>query len=201
MSNAIFPTLPGIDIRVRKTPIWSTEVKTAVSGKELRAAFYSTPLYKFGVSFNVLRAGAEAELQSLVGFFNDRRGRFDNFLFVDQSDNAATAQQFGVGDGNTASFQLVRALGTNIEPVMNLNGAPAIYIDGVLKTVTTDYTIDAYGMVTFVSPPSNGAVLTWTGNYYYRCRFERDSIDFEHFLWRLWEAKRVEMIGSLGTKI
>jgi uncharacterized protein (TIGR02217 family) len=201
MSNAVFPDLIGVDIKVRKTPIWNTKIKTAVSGKELRASFYSTPLYKFGLSFNVLRAGAEAELQTLVGFFNDRRGRFDSFLFDDASDNAVTAQSFGVGDGLKTKFQLVRTFGGNVESVMNLNGTPSISQDGVPLTPATDYTIDAYGMVTLAAPPLSSAVLTWTGTYYYRCRFDRDTVDFERFLWDLWEAKRIELLGSLGTKI
>lgn len=201
MSNAVFPDLPGIDIKVRKTPMWDTKIKTAVSGKELRASFYSTPLYKFALSFNVLRAGAEAELQALVGFFNDRRGRFDSFLFTDPVDSAVTAQAFGVGDGVRTAFQLVRTFGANVEPVMNINGSPEIYVDGVLMTPTTDYTVDAYGLVTFVTAPASNVALTWTGAYYYRCRFDRDTVDFEQFLWGLWEAKRVELFGSLGTKV
>lgn len=201
MSSAVFPDLPGIDIKVRKTPIWSTKVQTAVSGRELRAAFYSTPIYKFGLALNVLRSGAEAEFQSIIGFFNSRRGRFDNFLFADPEDNAVTGEQFGVGTGSTLAFQLTRSVGGNAEPVMNLDGPPDVYVDGVIKAPGGDYNIDAYGMVTFLAAPPVGTVLTWTGGYYYRCRFEQDSMDFDRFLWNLWEAKRVELRGSLGAKI
>lgn len=201
MSSAVFPDLPGLDIKVRKTPIWNTKIQTAVSGKELRAAFYSYPLYKFGLSFNFLRAGAEAELQSIVGFFNARRGRFDSFLFTDPIDSVVADHVFGTGNGTAAAFHLVRTFGGNTEPVMNVNGAPTIKKDGVALTPTTDYTIDAYGMVTFTVAPAAGAALTWSGAYYYRVRFEQDTTDFEQFLWMLWEAKRVELRGSLGVKV
>lgn len=201
MSNAVFPDLPGVDIKVRKTPTWDTRVQRAVSGKELRTAYYSYPVYKIGLSYNFLRAGAEAELHSIVGFFNSRKGSFDSFLFTDPLDNAVTAQQFGVGDGANIKFQLVRSFGGHAEPVMNLNGQPGIYVNGSPKALGTDYTIDAYGMVTFTVAPAVGSELTWAGAYYYRVRFERDEADFEQFLWELWEAKRLELRGSLGTKI
>lgn len=201
MSNAVFPDLPGIDIKVRKTPIWNTHVQRAVSGRELRTAYYSYPLYKIGLSFNFLRAGAEAELQSIVGFFNARKGSFDSFLFTDPVDSTASLEQFGTGDGANIKFQLTRAFGGNAEPVMNLNGAPEITVDGVAKAPGGDYTLDSYGMVTFLIAPAAGAILRWSGAYYYRARFERDEMDFEQFLWELWEAKRVELRGSLGTKI
>lgn len=201
MSNAVFPDLPGADIKVRKTPIWNTRIQTAVSGRELRTAYYSYPLYKISLSFNFLRAGAEAELQNLVGFFNARKGSFDSFLYTDPIDHTVAAQSFGVGDGANIKFQLVRAFGGNVEPVMNLNGAPALYRDNSPLTPGTDYSIDSLGMVTFVTAPPSGHALTWDGAYYYRVRFERDTTDFEQFLWMLWELKRVELRGSLGTKI
>jgi hypothetical protein len=31
--------------------------------------------------------------------------------------------------------------------------------------------------VTFTSAPANTAVLTWSGKYYFRCRFKNDSLD------------------------
>ena len=33
------------------------------------------------------------------------------------------------------------------------------------------------GVVTFSTPPAVGAVLTWTGSFYYLCRFSEDTLD------------------------
>jgi uncharacterized protein (TIGR02217 family) len=201
MSNVVFPVLPGLGWSVTKTPHWSTVIQKAVSGKELRAALMSYPLYRIALTYEVLRAGAAyAELQTLIGFFNNRQGAFDSFLYDDTSDNTVTAHSFGTGNGSTTAFQLVRALGGNTEPVMNLNSNPSIYVAGALKTPTTDYTLNN-GMVTFAAAPANGAALTWTGGYYYRCRFLQDSADFENFLYQLWTLKKLELWGCLGTKI
>jgi uncharacterized protein (TIGR02217 family) len=191
MSNAIYPTLAGRGWSILKKPKWSTKVQTAVSGKELRAAFFSYPLYTI----------TNAEYQTLIGFFNARQGSFDNFLFTDDSDNAVTAQSFGTGNGTTTGFQLVRTLGGNTEPTMNINTITGIYVAGVLKTLTTDYTIDALGYVTFVVAPAAGAALTWTGSYYYRCRFLLDENEFEEFMNQLWLLRKLELYGSLGVKV
>lgn len=62
-------------------------------------------------------------------------------------------RSIGTGDGSGTQFSLPW------KPV-----TPAIYIDGVLKTLTTHYTVTPGGLVTFVTPPGNGTVLTWDGN-------------------------------------
>lgn len=202
MSNQVFPALPGLTLTQTKTPQWLTKIQTAVSGKETRAAFRSAAIYKFSLSYDILReAAAYTELQTLLGFFNARQGAFDSFLYTDPSDSSVVANSFGTGDGTTKSFQLVRTISGSIEPVMNLNGTAQIYDNGSLKTVTTDYTIDSQGMVTFVVAPVAGHALTWTGSYYYRCRFIEDSIDFSKFMYQLWEVKKLEMLGCLGNKI
>lgn len=202
MSNAVFPTMPGLGWSVIKKPRFHTEVFEAVDLSELRASFTSYPTYDFILTYEVLReAAAYQELQSLIGFFRQRQGSFDNFLYSDASDNAATAQNFGTGNGTTTAFQLIRTYGGFIEPVMNLNGNPSIYINGVLKTSGTDYTISSTGLVTFTVAPASGAALTWTGNFYYRCRFLKDENEFDNFMYQLWTLKKLEIRGSTGTKI
>lgn len=193
MSNAIFPTLPGLQLSVTKTPEWSTEIQRAVSGKELRAPLFSYPIWHFSLSYEFLRAGAQAELQTLLGFFNARQGAFDTFLFTDPSDCSVTDQSFGTGNGTTTQFQLVRTMGSFIEPIRAPNGTPTIKVAGV---ATGSFSLDAAtGIVTFFTPPTNGAALTWSGNYYFRVRFAKDTADFENFLYQLWQLKKLELVS------
>src|SRR4051812_12387575 len=110
MSNAIFPTLAGLAWDVLKTPLWSTSVQQSVSGKEIRAQYFSTPIYRWRLSYELLRASAVAELQTLIGFFHARQGKFDSFLFSDPADNAVVQHGFGLGNGTTVAFQLQRTL-------------------------------------------------------------------------------------------
>lgn len=191
MSTLIFPDLPGISWNVIKTPQWKTDAKKSVSGKEVRTALYSYPDWKFSMSYEVLRAGAERELQKLMGFFNARKGSFDSFLFNDPTDNAVTTQVFGYGNGAQTKFQLARQIDEidSIEPIFATNGTPRVFING---TETSAWTL-AGGLVTFSAPPAANAVLTWTGGYYFRVRFSEDFADFDNFMYQLWQLKKLSL--------
>ncbi|MBU3640019.1 DUF2460 domain-containing protein [Polynucleobacter sp. AP-RePozz3-80-G7] len=191
MSNRYFPTLPGLNWSNKKTPIWSTNIQTSSSGKELRASYFSYPKWQFSLSYEFLRDNGEDELQALIGLFNQCRGSFDTFLYTDPDDNSVVDQAFGVGDGVTTKFGLVRSYASCIEPVMATNGTPIIKKDG---TPTTAFT-QTNNLITFASPPANGQLLTWSGAFYYKCRFLQDSMDFEQFLYHLWTAKKVEFVS------
>ena len=39
-----------------------------------------------------------------------------------------------------------------------------------------------------------GAVLRWSGTYYWRVRFGDDTLDFEKFLTKLWKLGKVELM-------
>lgn len=206
MGNAVYPVLPGLALPVGRKPSFKTQAQRSVSGRELRATMQQYPLVTFSLNYEFLRDTAVTpEVDTLIGFFMARRASFDSFLFSDPDDNAVTAMSFGAGDGSTKVFQLSRAFGaggfTFVEPVQNLNGAPSIYVGGVLKNAGTDYTISSTGLVTFSSAPANAVALTWTGGYYYRCRFLQDELDLSRFLQGLWEAKKVEFIGAIGNKV
>lgn len=196
MSNAIFPAMPGVKWGGTKTPIWSTKVQKSANGRELRAAYFSYPLWKFSLSYEVLRSGALAELQSLVGFFNARQGSFDSFLYQDPEDHTVVNQGFGLTIASQTQYQLVRDFGGYVEPVLGPcpsgPGRPAISVGGVLKTEGVDYTLSSNGLVTFLTGLSAGQSLTWSGEFYYRCRFLQDSADFERMLYQLWTLKKIE---------
>jgi uncharacterized protein (TIGR02217 family) len=191
MSNAVFPSLPGLTFPIVRTPIWKTLIQTTQSGRELRAAQMSYPLYKWSLAFDVLRtASAFNELQQLIAFYNARSGSYDSFLYTDQDDNSVTDQSFGFGDGSTVAFQLTKGFGGYIEPVLATNVITNVKVNG---TVTAAYTVNAMtGILTFTTAPASGATLTWTGTFYYQCRFLADSYDFSKLMSGLYEAKKLE---------
>lgn len=190
MSDAVFPTLPGVKWNVKRTPIWKTLSEESVSGKEASVALMTYPLRRYTLSYELLRAGALAELEQLEGFFNARRGRHDTFLYSDPDDNAVTDQAFGIATGTTAPFQLIRTRGGFSEPVQSLNGSPVIKMAGVTKTEGVDYTRSATGIITPLSPWIGS--LTWSGNYYWRCKFLQDIAEFDQFMKNLWQLGRLE---------
>ena len=194
MSNAIFPTLPGLKWGTTRTPQWSTQVQQASSGREMRAAFWSYPRWKYSLSYEVLRAGnGLQELQQLVGFFNARRGSFDSFLYEDPDDCTATAQQFGVVETGRTVYQLARAFGGFVEPVTEPKAAGLVIKAGsTTLTAGTHYTLGTGGRITLLGGATAGQVLTWSGGFYWRCRFLQDSAEFDQFMRQLWAAKKIE---------
>jgi len=131
MSNLIFPALPGVSIEVSKTPLWKSTVHESVSGCQVSASAMTYPRWRYKLRYEFLRSGAQAELQQLVGFFNRHRGRADTWLYFDDEDCIATAQQFGVGDGVTTDFYLVRDFGGFIEPVTDIKRIDSLTVGGV----------------------------------------------------------------------
>lgn len=190
MALPVFPTLPGISYPVKRSPVWSTVKADALSGKRSRTPLWTYPLWRYDIPFEFLYSDdTEQQLQTLMGFFNSVQGAYGLFAFDDPDDDAVSGQEFGQGDGVTSSFQLVRSLGGYTEPVFLLNGTPTISVAG---TDTAPQSISSYGVVTFSAPPASGAQLTWTGNYYWPCRFDDDTQEFEKFLQSLWSAKSIK---------
>ena len=165
---------------MRRSPIFNTQLSSTDSGREFAISSQLYARYKFHLQFEVLRSmNGYAERQALEGFFLQRRGRLDDFLFSDADDRTATAQQIGVGNGVNTKFQLVRNLGGAVEPIGAVDGTPAILING---SATTAYTVDANALVTFNSAPAVGAVVSWSGAFFFRVRFLQDETEFERFL-------------------
>jgi len=198
MSNAVFPSLVGLDIAVKWKPNFMTLSQQAASGMEQRIQLRQYPIYDIELKFEVLRSDSvNVELQNLLGFFMLRSGSGDSFLFTHPEDNSVTAQGIGVGNGTNTVFQLARSYGGFVEPVMNPNAITAVYVNGV----SAPFTLGALGVVTMTTAPAAAAVVTWTGTYYYRCRFVDDNIEPERFSGLMWEVTKVRLVGSLGNKI
>ena len=196
MSSAVFPSLQGIAWNVKRSPRWSTRVQAAVSGKETRIADWSYPRWQWELAFEFLRGdAAHAEFQALAGFLNARQGQFDSFLYQDADDNAVTGQAIAIGDGTTKIFQLARSFGGFTEPVQAPNAVNQIYLNGVAQPGTL-YSVSSWGAaipgaVTFTTAPGAGVVITADFSFYFPCRFLDDSLDFEKFMFQLWQGKKI----------
>jgi hypothetical protein len=206
MSTAIFPSLPGLDIEISRSPTWEggSDTVAAMSGKETSMAYWSSPRYLWELKFQFLRSGvryaiARTELQDLIGFFNLRQGPFDDFLFTDPDDNTVTAQALGALAG--ASIQLVRTFGANTEPVLapqlvtnvTANGAPvdpANYTFSVWGTNTP-------GVLTFQNViPAPGSLIVADIVYYWPVRFQDTSITLKRFLSKIYACDSIKLISK-----
>lgn len=206
MSSQVYPSLPGLSIEYQRAYDWKTGVQEALTGKQSSIAFRQFPLVKFQLDYNVLRdVGApgfssSSEIQQVVGLHNDMQGRWDTFLYTDPEfntitpANAAQYGTFGTGDGSTLIFQLtvtyrIASGSGQAELIQNLNGTPILYDNGTTISAA-NYAIGATGIVTFGAghAPAAGHTLTWSGSWYYRCRFDEDRIAWKRFMSKLWAA-------------
>jgi hypothetical protein len=156
MSNAIFPTLRGLGWPVNRKPYMSTIVSTSASGQQVRIPNYPFPMEQFDLPVNHLHGNAQvapslADFQTLYGFYVQRLGPWDSFLYFDPTDNytctnalyeglptisgllAGQGQNFipGItgtfpaGDGTTLAFQLYANQGGAVRPIFDINGITA----------------------------------------------------------------------------
>jgi len=198
MTNYIFPNFQGWSFDKTKTPYWNTNIYEMESGRETRIQKWSYPRYKIQLHYNFLTDNAiksisliKGDLEKLQGFFNSVGGPFEDFLLLDDVENFVDKQAFGVGDGCSTTFQLVRSMPNWVEPIRGIVEAPTIYIDGV---ETAACRFDNYGLIIFDEAPADGSILSWTGTYYFRCRFEDDELELTRSWDGLWEDIEINLV-------
>lgn len=116
----------------------------------------------------------------------------DSSVTVDAGSQPGQYGVFGIGDGTTVAFQLVATFQNYGGPgqpeiIQNLNGTPVLYDNGT-AIPAANYIVGPTGIVTFGTAPTSGHVLTWSGSWYYRCRFDEDAIVWTKFLANYWKA-------------
>jgi uncharacterized protein (TIGR02217 family) len=171
-----------------------TDVVTTASGREERNSRWAHSRRRYNVGFGLKTI---ADVQAVVAFFEERRGRLHAFRFKDHADfkscapqaqPAATDQLLGTGDGTGATFQIVKHYGAGSRVYMREITAPVagsvlVAVNGV---ATTQFTLDAAaGSITFLPghiPPA-GAAVTAGFLFDVPVRFDTDqiSINLSHF--------------------
>ena len=183
MALQTFPSFPGLTLPVKKSRRWKTVKSDALSGRRTRVSLWTYPLYDYDLPFSFFRGDTTfAEYQTMLGFIDAVNGAGQLFQYDDPTDDAVANQPFGAGDGATTAFQLVRAIGGQSAPVFLPKLAAGLVTQiTVGGNPTTNYTVSAYGVVTFGFTPAVGASIQWTGGYYQPCRLDDDVTMFEQF--------------------
>lgn len=203
MSGLVYPaSLPGLTFDNTRSPNYNTGLQPALSGKESRLAYQMYPMFEFELQYEFLdgRSQTSSDIRALVGLYMAMFGQADTFLFNDGEFNTVAAMQFAIADGTATTYQLTATYQNTGGPggseiIQNLNGTPQIFVNGTLQTAGTLYTLGATGIITFLSGhiPAASAVLTWTGSFYYRCRFTEDKMTVSQFVNKFWENKQVTL--------
>lgn len=196
MSYPVMPVLPiSMQRGLNKTPVFNTYFqKTAANRGNVSVS--TTPFASWAFEFDMDKIGsnevdATSVLAQFFGTLMACQGRALLFSWTDPQDStvaqttgvmlnvtpAAASPMSQTGDGSSKKFQLARLIGgAGIDVLQNVS-VTSLYVNGVLKSAGTDYSIDSKGVLTFVSAPANSASLAWSGTFSLLCRFDEDTID------------------------
>jgi hypothetical protein len=113
MSNAVYPSqVKGLSVQIMKTPEFRTLDQTASNGASVSIPQYVNPIWHFTLVYNylddlwlspnnTLAYAPYTDFQTLMGFFLARRGKGDDFLFLDSTDYSPAGVRGGVWRPNT----------------------------------------------------------------------------------------------------
>jgi uncharacterized protein (TIGR02217 family) len=155
-------------------PGFNTTVLKLSSGFERRNINWERELGEWDIAYGI---ETKADLEDVVAFFYVRRGKAYGFRFKDWSDfeigAAGSPHTIGTGTGAQSVFQVYKTYTdaggsfarkiTRLDPDFPIQ----VYVNGVLKTLTTHYTVNYdTGVITFTGGnfPPNGhavAVICW----------------------------------------
>lgn len=158
-------------------PSFSTTVVSLRNKRTRRNANWSQPRWRFTVPFN--NAFPE-HYQQVLDMHLVCRGRLNAFRVRNWLFYKARGWKFATGNGTTDTFQLGRLVEVDGESFLQEIHAlsilpdaitPVFYVNGTPATATVN---DRTGVVVFDTPPADGAVLTWDGDFDFWVRFMAD---------------------------
>jgi uncharacterized protein (TIGR02217 family) len=170
-------------------PSFSNVIQEAISGNEQRYATWTKCRGVGDLSYGLMTSSDPAgDFAAILAMYRAHFGSLYPWRLRDWSDYTATNEVFGTGNGSETQFQLSKTYDPSlillntpgtyfyVRDITLLASTPVIKVDNVTKTVTTDYTISASGIVTFVLPPAADAALSWTGEFDVPVRFDTDQL-------------------------
>jgi uncharacterized protein (TIGR02217 family) len=166
-----------------------TEIVTLSSGAEERNQRWAQSRRRYNAAYGVK---SRADMQAVLAFFEERRGRFHSFLWrdgLDFSSNGGSGsptpldQPIGTGDDTTSVFQLVKRYGAAFDPYLRpitkpVAGSLRVAVAGA--ELTAGFSLDPLtGRVSFTTPPAAGAAITAGFLFDVPVRFDTDRLDVE----------------------
>ena len=166
-----------------------TEIISLVNGFEQRNTpwEHSRRRYDAGLGVQTLD-----DLESVLSFFEARRGMLNGFRWKDWLDHKSCApsavpgaldQAIGAGDGATTAFQLVKTYAPGAyefrrDITKPVAGTVRVALDGVTMAEGPDFSVDTTtGIVTFVVAPAAGTAVTAGFEFDAPVRFDTDVIE------------------------
>lgn len=166
-----------------------TEIITLGSGREERNQRWAISRRRYDAGTGVK---TRDDLQKVVEFFEERRGRLYGFRFHDPLDHkscapsqsvAGTDQLLGVGDGVETAFPLIKTYGDIFAPyerqiMLPKPGKLVADVGGVVRVEGLDF-VFADGVITFLphAVPALGAAVSAGFEFDVPVRFDTDRME------------------------
>lgn len=186
--NVRFPL--DVALGARGGPERLTDVVTLASGAEERNSRWAHSRRRYNAGYGVK---SREDMQAVLAFFEERRGRFHAFLWRDALDHSSNGgngaptpldQAIGTGDGAETGFQLVKRYGGGFDPYDRPITKPdaasvRVAVDGV-ELDAAGFTVNTLtGVVTLDVAPGAGDTVTAGFLFDVPVRFDTDRLDVE----------------------
>ncbi|MDH4981305.1 DUF2460 domain-containing protein [Hyphomicrobium sp. D-2] len=186
--EVLFPT--DISRGSQGGPERRTDVVVLGSGHEERNARWADSRRSYNAGYGVKSLD---DLNAVIAFFEERRGRLHGFRWCDHTDDRSGApgadispndQVLGNGDGARTTFQLIKTYGSMFAPWSRVirkpvAGSVRVAVDGV-EIDAEHFSVDtASGTVTFDGDhvPGDSAVVTAGFRFDVPVRFDTDRLE------------------------
>lgn len=206
--EVLFPI--SVAIQGSGGPERKTDIVVTGSGREERIARWAHSRRRYDAGSGVKTF---TELQSVLAFFEERRGRLYGFRWRDRLDFSsapagapvtALDQIIGTGDGATGKFQLVKTYGASFAPYQRVIRKPVagtvrVSLNGVELTSPSLFSVDTtLGLVTLTSAPTAGAVIRAGYQFDVPVRFDTDRLQIDFSAFVAGEIPKIPVIELLG---
>lgn len=193
-----------IALGARGGPERKTDVVQLAGGGERRNGRWHHSRRRYNAGYGVK---SRADMQAVLAFFEERRGRLHGFLWRDGLDYSSggavplpTDQLIGTGDGVRTQFQLSKRYGSAFDPYLRtiakpMAGSARIAVGGV---ESSGWTVDVTtGVVGFAVAPASGAAVTAGFLFDVPVRFDTDRLDIELTSFDGAEAPNIPLVEIL----
>ena len=200
-----FPT--AISFHSSGGPERKTEIVALGSGFEERNAVWANSRRRYNAGYGVRSLD---ELNAAIAFFEARLGRLYGFRFKDWTDFKSCApgaavspgdQSLGLGDGHTTQFQLAKTYASGPASWLRLIKKPVagtVRVAVLGSEATSGVSVDAAsGLVSFATPPANGAVLTAGFEFDTPVRFDSDTLSVNLAGFRAGDIPNIPLVEVL----
>jgi len=176
-----------IALGARGGPERKTDIVTLAGGGEKRNGRWAHSRRRYNAGYGVK---SRADMQAVLAFFEERRGRVHCFLWRDGLDHSSDGavpgpqdQVIGTGNGVRTQFQLVKRYGASFDPYLRpiakpVSGSVRVAVNG--SELVSGWSVDVTtGIVGFAAAPAMGATITAGFLFDVPVRFDSDRLDIE----------------------